>query len=64
MRIVTFALAGLVGIGLVVSAVAAAPKVSKRGWHECHGETLSHGLSHNQHGAKEHMKHCAAGKTK
>jgi hypothetical protein len=64
MRIVALALVGVVGTGLVVSALAATPKAPKRSWHDCHSETMAHGLSHHQHGAKEHMKHCIAGKTK
>jgi hypothetical protein len=64
MRIVALAVAGVVGIGLVVSAFAATPKVSKRSWHDCHHETMAHGLTHHQHGGTQHMKGCIAGKTK
>jgi hypothetical protein len=46
----------------VDSAPAATTKASKRTWHEFDVETLSHGLDHGQHGAKERLKHCVAGK--
>jgi hypothetical protein len=63
MRLLALGLAFFCGICLVGSALAATTKGSKRTWHECHAETLSYGLSHGQHGAKEQLKHCVAGKT-
>jgi hypothetical protein len=64
MRLLGVGLALCGGLCLVGSALAATTKASKRTWHECHAETLSHGLNHGQHGAKEHLKHCVVGKTR
>jgi hypothetical protein len=64
MRVVALAVAGVASLSLLVSTVAAAPKMAKRNWHDCHSETTAHGLTHHQHGGKEHMKSCIAGKTK
>jgi hypothetical protein len=62
MRLLTVGFA-ICGVLCLVGSAPAATKASKRTWHECHAETLSHGLNHSQHGAKEHVKHCVAGKT-
>jgi len=63
MRVLTFAISGVIAMSLALPATAATSR-GELTWEQCHIQTLRHGFTPYQRAYVDHMMHCLAGKAR